>query len=150
MKQNIWFTFFLALALAMLNFSCDHVEEKHETPGNADTTVQSVQQPQKVLDQAVLVGNWIRTDADYRVEIAEIYGDGKLKAGYFNPKSINVADGRWTNDGGILKIYIELRDVNYPGSKYDLSYVEYGDKLLGEYYQAVEGTNYKVEFSRAK
>jgi hypothetical protein len=56
----------------------------------------------------------------------------------------------WTNSGGGLYIYIELRDVNYPGSNYKLSYSAVKDVLEGEYFQAVEGLTYKVSFTRIK
>jgi hypothetical protein len=51
----------------------------------------------------------------------ELLDDGKPKAGYFNPKSTNTGNATWTNKDGVLKIYIELRNENYPGSKYDLT-----------------------------
>ncbi|HTE24606.1 hypothetical protein [Flavitalea sp.] len=104
----------------------------------------------KSIDRTIVTGNWIRTDAEYRLEISELYVNGKIKAGYFNPSSINVADTRWSTRDSILNIYIELRDVNYPGSKYNLYYIQDKDMLAGEYFQAVEGNTYKVQFARIK
>lgn len=56
-----------------------------------------------------------------------------MKAGYFNPKSINTGDATWTREDSIFKIYSELRDENYPGSKYDLTYI-LGQGLLAVRY----------------
>ena len=41
-----------------------------------------------------------------------------------------------TPEGGALKLFIELRDVGYPGSTYTLTYLPAGDRLTGVYYQA--------------
>jgi hypothetical protein len=43
-----------------------------------------------------------------------------------------------------------MRDVNYPGSKYTLSYLPDKDILAGEYFQAVESLTFYVEFIRKK
>jgi hypothetical protein len=51
---------------------------------------------------------------------------------------------------GNLKIILVLRDVNYPGSKYSLNYLPDRDMLAGEYFQAVEGLTFYVEFVRNK
>ena len=104
----------------------------------------------KSVDQKVLVGNWVRTDADYNIKILEVTKDGKLKAGYFNPKSINVAKATWKKLNGELLIYIELRDVNYPGSNYNLTYYPGKDMLTGKYFQAVTGETYEILFTRVK
>jgi hypothetical protein len=115
-----------------------------------NTAVEAVnQQPAKPLDKTVLAGNWIRTDSEYRIQISELHENGKIKAGYFNPGSINVGESRWSYNAGFMKIYVELRDVNYPGSNYNLTYIQGRDILAGEYYQAVERATYKVEFARA-
>jgi hypothetical protein len=108
------------------------------------------QQKNKVSDKKVLLGNWTRTDADYKIKISEVLKDGKLNAGYFNPKSINVGKATWTSVKGVLKIYIELRDENYPGSNYNLTYNPEKDMLTGKYFQAVTGETYDVLFARTK
>jgi hypothetical protein len=126
----------LVAAMAALTFGCNQ---------------QPPPQPQqKAADKSLLVGNWVRTDAPYRIQISELLDDGKMKAGYFNPKSINVSKAGWVNTGGVIQLYVELRDVNYPGSNYSLTYLPERDLLAGNYYQAVEGTTFKVEFVRAK
>ena len=108
------------------------------------------QQKNNTVDNKVLIGNWVRTDADYKIKITEVNAAGKLKAGYFNPKSINVAKATWTNTKGVLKIYIELRDENYPGSNYNLTYYPEKEMLAGTYFQAVTGETFDILFSRLK
>lgn len=113
-------------------------------------TTNQTQQKGKSIDKNLLLGNWVRTDADYKIKISEVAKDGKLKAGYFNPKSINVSKATWTNSKGILKIFIELRDENYPGSTYTLRYYPEKDMLAGTYFQAVTGETFDILFSRVK
>ena len=69
---------------------------------------------------------------------------------YFNPKSIRVAKAEVSRDDGEMKVFIELRDVNYPGSIYSLTYDPAGDQLKGIYYQAVEKQRFEVAFVRMK
>jgi hypothetical protein len=104
----------------------------------------------KVADKKLLVGDWLRTDAGYRMLIEKANEDGTLNAEYFNPQSINVGKANWEENNGNLKIIIELRDVNYPGSTYSLNYLPDRDILAGDYYQAVEGITFYVEFVRQK
>jgi hypothetical protein len=101
-------------------------------------------------DKNLLVGDWIRTDASYLIKINSVSEDGSLEAEYFNPKPINVESAKWEETYGNLKIIIVLRDVNYPGSKYTINYLPDRDILAGEYYQAVQGLNFYVEFDRNK
>jgi hypothetical protein len=118
--------------------------------GAVTSNLNPMQQKNKAIDKKVLLGNWVRTDSDYKIKISEVAKEGKLKAGYFNPKSINVSKATWTNTKGVLKIYIELRDENYPGSIYNLTYFPEKDMLAGKYFQAVTGETYDILFSRVK
>lgn len=76
--------------------------------------------------------------------------DGMLKAAYFNSRPINVSRAELKRRGDTLTVYIELRDVNYPGSKYSLQYDPKTDRLIGTYFQAIQQEAYNVEFMRAK
>ena len=105
---------------------------------------------QDIADINLLVGDWVRTDASYLIKIKSINDDGILEAQYFNPKPINVESSGWEENYGNLKMTIVLRDVNYPGSKYTLNYLPERDILAGDYYQAVQGLNFYVEFTRNK
>jgi hypothetical protein len=136
MKHKTQFAALVLLAaMAALTFGCNQ---------------QPPQSQPKTADKSLLVGNWVRTDAPYRIQISELLDDGKMKAGYFNPKSINVSKAGWVNSGGVIQLYIELRDENYPGSNYKLTYMPDRDVLAGIYYQAVEGATFEVAFARAK
>jgi len=104
----------------------------------------------KNINKNLLVGNWLRTDAGYRILISNLNEDGTLRAQYFNPNPINVGKANWEESYGNFKIVIELRDINYPGSTYTLNYLPDRDILAGEYYQAVEGLTFYVEFARNK
>jgi len=104
----------------------------------------------KASDKKLLVGDWLRTDASYLIKINSVSEDGSLEAQYFNPKPINVESANWEESYGNLKVTIMLRDVNYPGSKYTINYLPDRDILAGEYYQAVQGLNFYVEFDRNK
>jgi len=95
-----------------------------------------------------LVGNWTRTDAGYKISISKINDDNTLIARYFNPQPINVGKAIWEESYGNIKLIIELRDVNYPGSTYTVNYLPDRDMLAGEYYQAVEDLTFYVEFTR--
>jgi hypothetical protein len=108
--------------------------------------------PQSVvrIDEQRMVGRWVRPDGGYILELKEIAKDGSLKAVYFNPQPINVAKAELIRKDGKLTVFIELRDVNYPGSKYNLQYDPKTDRLIGTYFQAVQGETYEIEFVRAK
>jgi hypothetical protein len=135
MKKNQFASLLLLAVVTALIFGCN----QPQTPP----------QP-KAVDKSSLVGIWNRTDAPYRIQLSGLLDDGTMKAGYFNPKSINVSKANWVNSGGVIRIYVELRDENYPGSNYSLTYLPERDMLAGNYFQAVEGATYKVEFARAK
>ena len=75
---------------------------------------------------------------------------GAMDAAYFNPKSIHVAKAEASGEGNAMKVFIELRDVNYPGSMYSLPYDPASDQLKGIYYQAVEKHRFSVDFVRLK
>lgn len=95
-------------------------------------------------------GRWQRGDGDYLIEIREVDAGGKMDAGYFNPSPIKVSQARAYAEGSAQKIFVELRDVNYPGCTYKLTYDAKKDQLLGQYYQASMQETYEVAFARVK
>ena len=97
-----------------------------------------------------LIGRWQRPDGGYVFEVKSVAADGAMEAAYFNPKSIRVAKAEASRDGDALKAFIELRDVNYPGSTYTLTYDPASDLLKGIYYQAAEKQRFEVTFLRMK
>ena len=110
----------------------------------------SVLSGKKVTEQNLLKGDWVRTDASYLIRIKDVKEGGTLEARYYNPNPINVETASWEENYGDLKLRIVLRDVNYPGSRYILNYLQDRDILAGEYFQAVEGLTFYVEFARYK
>ena len=48
----------------------------------------------------------------------------------------------------ILTVFVELRDVNYPGSRYQLLYDPQTDQLSGSDFQAVQRQTFDVVFVR--
>jgi len=97
-----------------------------------------------------LQGRWQRNDGGYVIDIRNVEPGGKLAAGYFNPRPINVAKAEASQDNGTVKVFIELRDVNYPGSTYNLAYGPADDRLTGTYFQAALRETYEVYFTRLK
>jgi hypothetical protein len=98
-----------------------------------------------------LEGSWVRPDGGYLLELRDIKKDGSLKASYANPsRRVKVFSAKWNREKGQLRVFVELRDVNYPGSKYDLQYDPMSDRLKGTYFQAVEQQTYNVEFERPR
>ena len=101
-------------------------------------------------DKQVFMGRWIRPDGGYVLELNGGQAEGTLEAAYYNPKPIHVARAELARVNGVVSIFVELRDVNYPGSTYHLIYDPGADRLVGTYFQAVNGTTYDIMFVRDK
>jgi hypothetical protein len=99
-------------------------------------------------DFGKLKGKWLRPDGGYVLELRNMDDSGRLEAFYLNPRPIHVARAAASRDGAVTKVFIELRDVNYPGSTYTLAYDPANDQLKGIYFQAVERQNFEVLFVR--
>jgi hypothetical protein len=141
----------LLIVIVIFAFGCNEPAKSTDNTVPVDTQSVAVTPEQPAPpDKKLLVGDWTRTDAPYQIKILELYDNGTLRSGYFNPKSIHVAKATWKTADGNLAIYIELRDENYPGSNYNLTFIPGKDLLAGKYYQAVERVTYDVEFTRAK
>jgi hypothetical protein len=97
-----------------------------------------------------LIGRWVRLDGGYIIEIKKIDSDGKMDAAYYNPKPIRVSKAEATQEDSVLKVFIELRDVGYPGSTYTLTYDPKTDQLKGVYFQAAIRQNFDVVFFKIK
>ena len=97
-----------------------------------------------------LIGRWLRPDGGYVLQWADPTPKGQLKAAYFNPRPINVSRAEWRLKDGLLNVFVELRDVNYPGSTYTLVYQPTPDTLTGIYFQAAQGQQFEVEFERTR
>ncbi|MCX7010540.1 MAG: hypothetical protein NTY53_25400 [Kiritimatiellaeota bacterium] len=97
-----------------------------------------------------LLGRWARTDGEYTLELRAVDAAGKLSAGYLNPSVINVEKAEASAEGDRLKVFVVLRDVNYPGCTYKLAYDKEHDALVGDYFQAMQQQTYEVAFTRLK
>jgi hypothetical protein len=98
-----------------------------------------------------LKGRWLRPDGGYVIDVKSVdEATGKLDAGYFNPRSIHVSRAEASRNAGTVKVFLELRDVNYPGSNYTLAYDPATDQLKGIYYQAALGQQFEVYFERTQ
>ena len=97
-----------------------------------------------------LIGRWIRTDGSYLIEIRNVETNGKMDAGYYNPRPINVALAEVSRTSTGAKVFVELQDTGYPGSTYTLFYDQDKDTLKGLYYQAVMKQHFDVIFARVK
>ena len=95
-----------------------------------------------------LIGRWLRSDADYTIEIAAVGPDGKLDARYFNPGPIHVSRAETATQDGKLLMALELQDKNYPGNFYARMYEPGSDSLSGVYNHLGLNQQYEVAFSR--
>jgi len=95
-----------------------------------------------------LIGRWQRPDGGYVIDISSINADGSLEAAYFNPRPINVSQASAAVEEGRIKIFIELRDVGYPGARYSLFYTPQDDTLKGLYFQPSVQQSFEVVFVR--
>ena len=98
-----------------------------------------------------LTGRWLRPDGGYILEIKSVNDTtGQMDAGYFNPNPINVSKAEASREGATVKVFVELRAPNYPGSTYTLTYDPATDHLTGMYFQAALKQQFDVDFERAQ
>ena len=95
-----------------------------------------------------LRGRWIRPDGGYIIHILDVGDDGQIEAGYYNPRPIHIEEARVTRKEKKPHIFIELRDVGYPGATYNLFYDSQNDVLVGVYYQPAVNESFEVVFTR--
>ena len=142
----------IAVALGFWSWKSQHTDTPPTPPGPNEARATNpppavaVAQP----DFQKLKGQWLRPDGGYVIEINSVDDSGKMDAAYLNPNPIHVAKAEASRDGATTKVFLELRDVNYPGSTYTLVYEPQSDQLKGIYYQAAQQQNYEVFFVRAK
>ena len=99
---------------------------------------------------AKLAGKWERPDGGYVLEIKSVDASGTMQAAYFNPNPINVSRAAALYKDGATKVLVELRDENYPGCTYSLTYDPQSDQLYGQYFQASMQQTFDVTFGRMK
>ena len=99
-------------------------------------------------DEQWIEGKWLRPDGGYVLELSEVKQDGTLRAAYFNPRPIHVAKADWKRIVDRIQVFVEFRDVNYPGSTYTIIYDPKQDQFTGYYFQAALGQTFDVLFVR--
>ena len=105
---------------------------------------------QSQTDFQRLEGKWVRPDGGYVLELRNVKKDGSLTAAYYNPRPIRVFRAEAGRKDGRITLFVELRDVNYPGSTYTLQYDPASDRLRGTYFQAVQRQTFDIEFVRSR
>ena len=146
----------VVVALVTLKFTRDRLREGRSTAldersavtAAADKPAQVNLKPLRDQAGARLIGRWLREDGGYVLEIREAASDGRLRTAYFNPSPIHVSKAAFVEEGGTLKVGVELNDVNYPGCLYTLVLDSELDQLVGQYYQAALGQTFPVVFIR--
>src|SRR5512137_1659848 len=121
-RFGIWAFRIVLVSLVLPSFAVS----SHAAAENADGSAKEA-----LADFKRVEGKWQRPDGGYILELKEIGKDGTVKAAYFNPRPINVARAELKRRDGMLTVFVELRDVNYPGSKYNLQYDPRLDRLVG-------------------
>jgi hypothetical protein len=116
--------------------------------GPAEAPPPAVQEAEPGAGLTGLEGRWQRPDGGYILEIRKVYPNGVADAAYFNPNPIRVAKATATGDPSSATVFVELQDVNYPGSTYTLTYDPRRDVLEGIYYQAMLAQSFDVVFVR--
>ena len=135
---TIWFAWAIAL-IAVAAFTACGSQSETEVP---------VSKQEDQITTEPLIGRWVRPDGGYVLQIRSVQENGTLDAGYYNPRSINVYRAEWRREHGRLTVFVELRDKNYPGSKYTLHYFPEEDALAGTYFQAVHKQTFEIMFIR--
>lgn len=101
-------------------------------------------------DFQALVGKWVRPDGGYVISVRSVDPDGRVDAGYFNPRPINVSRAEASVEGKTVKLFVELQAAGYPGSTYELNYNPGSDSLVGIYFQAAMQQRFEVVFVRTE
>ena len=138
------------MLVVVLNCGCKPANPSSSAvPAAANTNaVATVAKPNPAFEK--ITGRWERPDGGYILDLRSVDAEGKVDAGYFNPSPINVSGARAYTESGATRVFVELRDVNYPGCTYKLTYDAKTDQLYGQYYQATMQQTYEVTFARLK
>ena len=118
--------------------------------GHAAETAKPGKETLAQADLKQIEGQWVRPDGGYVLELGSLKKNGSVSAAYFNPRPIRVYRAEAAKKNGRIFLYIELRDINYPGSNYNLQYDPETDRLTGKYFQAVTKQNFNIFFVRAR
>jgi hypothetical protein len=95
-----------------------------------------------------LLGQWMRADGGYTLDLRRADLSGAMEAKYFNPNPINVSRAIWMQGAAGLQVVVELTDVGYPGATYVLKHNADTDRLVGTYTQPQMQQTFEIEFVR--
>jgi hypothetical protein len=112
--------------------------------------IHAAQSQHKTIEYKDLIGRWVRPDGGYVLHFKAVNDDGSIDAEYLNPNPINVSMAKVSNRSDKIDIFVELRDIGYPGSFYTLVYEPDRDRLVGVYHHLVHKQNYDIYFVRAQ
>jgi hypothetical protein len=145
MRKNTRVLFAVVVAVVCATGGCGkrEVGARPEPAASSEPAADSV-----LVEFETLKGKWVRPDGGYVLEIRNLLPDNALEAAYFNPNPIHVGKARLYKERGFVKVFVELQDVNYPGSTYTLIYDKENDRLCGVYYQATQQQEYSIAFER--
>jgi hypothetical protein len=110
--------------------------------------VNDTQAQSGTTDYEKLVGKWVRPDGGYILVIKNVRFDGSIEAEYLNPNRISISKAHVKTELGKINIFVELRDVGYPGSYYTLTYDKDTDSLVGVYHHLGINKKFDVHFMR--
>ena len=151
-RRPRWPMVALVLAVGLGAVVYLYVRGMNDAPRNSgpETKPSSIGSSAGVDGLQQVIGRWRRPDGGYILEIRSVDAKGNLAAAYYNPRPIQVsrAEGSVSDDG--LKIFIELRDVGYPGATYALRYDPEKNLLAGYYHQPAVGGTFDVIFKRVE
>lgn len=148
--KHVKFCSVIVAAVGIIFAGCDKPAPvpPNTTVAAATNSAPAAAKPNPELEK--LTGKWERPDGGYVLEVRSVDAEGKVDAGYFNPSPIHVARGLAYREANATKLFIELRDVNYPGCTYKLEFDPKTDQLFGQYYQATMDQTYEITFARMK
>ena len=122
-------------------FAFDSKEpEASASPKTRDATVAS--------DFQKLIGQWIRPDGGYILDIQSVGPDGKIEMAYLNPQPIHVSKAQAAMKSAQMNLFIELQDRNYPGNYYTLTFDSQSNRLIGVYHHLGLNQDFDVYFVR--
>ena len=142
---------FSVVAAGVLAVSCGKKDDSPPVPARPDSKGANLPATATARPEfAKLAGKWERPDGSYVLEIKGVDTGGTMEAAYFNPNPIKVSQAAALYKEGATKVFVELRDVNYPGCTYSLTYDPQSDQLYGQYFQASMQQTFDVTFARMK
>jgi hypothetical protein len=144
MNMNHFTSVIVSMILSMALLGCGKGEKATEAKAGVkeEAKVQLTGAFEKIK------GKWVRSDGGYVLEFKQLLQNNTLEAAYFNPSPIHVGKARIYEERGFTKVFVELQDVNYPGSRYTLILNVEKNQLVGNYFQATQQVDYEVAFDK--